>query len=90
MLFSSDHATAITAQPASYEAVHIDVGTQAVSCKCSLTGDNTDCLANNLGASCAPDGSPHCRDWDDNCGDGDCGPDECDVVEQINCTSTAP
>jgi len=73
---SGQFGTIQTAQSASYTTNQANVGTHAVSCKCSITGENTDCLASNLGSRCAPEGNPHCRDWDANCGDGDCEPEE--------------
>lgn len=42
---------------------------EAVDCDCALLGGNDKCLANNYGASCAPEGTNDCQSYNKNCQD---------------------
>ena len=39
-----------------------------VACDCAFWGGNSNCLANNYGASCAADGTAQCEGFNSNCG----------------------
>ncbi len=39
-----------------------------IECDCALFGGNNNCLANNYGSSCAPDGTSNCQSYNSNCG----------------------
>ncbi len=39
-----------------------------IECDCALLGGNNNCLANNYGAQCAPDGTVNCQSKNANCG----------------------
>lgn len=40
----------------------------AIECDCALFGGNNNCLANNYGSQCAPDGTTDCQTKNANCG----------------------